>query len=83
MNSVILATVSRLLTGVLLVFSVFLLLRGHNLPGGGFSGGLVAASAFVLFAFANGFPRPGACYFHPARHHRVRLGRGDCCRIGR
>lgn len=56
MNSVILATVSRLLTGLLLVFSVFLLLRGHNLPGGGFSGGLVAASAFVLFAFASGFP---------------------------
>ena len=56
MNSVILATVSRLLTGLLLVFSVFLLLRGHNLPGGGFSGGLVAASAFVLYAFASGFP---------------------------
>ena len=56
MNSIILATVSRLLTGLLLVFSVFLLLRGHNLPGGGFSGGLVAASAFVLYAFASGFP---------------------------
>lgn len=55
MNSVILATVSRLLTGLLLVFSVFLLLRGHNLPGGGFAGGLVAASAFVLHALANGF----------------------------
>ena len=45
MNSIILATVSRLLTGLLLVFSVFLLLRGHNLPGGGFAGGLVAARA--------------------------------------
>ncbi|MEX1114684.1 MAG: Na+/H+ antiporter subunit B [Akkermansiaceae bacterium] len=56
MNSVILATVSRLLTGLLLVFSVFLLLRGHNLPGGGFAGGLVAASAFVLYALASGFP---------------------------
>jgi multicomponent Na+:H+ antiporter subunit B len=55
MSSVILATVSRLLTGLLLVFSVFLLLRGHNLPGGGFAGGLVAASAFVLHALANGF----------------------------
>ena len=56
MNSIILATVSRLLVGLLLLFSVFLLLRGHNLPGGGFSGGLVAASAFVLYAFASGFP---------------------------
>ena len=55
MNSIILATVSRLLTGLLLVFSVFLLLRGHNLHGGGFAGGLVAASAFVLHALANDF----------------------------
>lgn len=55
MNSIILATVSRLLTGLLLVFSVFLLLRGHNLPGGGFAGGLVAASAFVLHALATDF----------------------------
>lgn len=55
MNSLILATVSRLLTGLLLVFSIFLLLRGHNLPGGGFAGGLVAASAFVLHALASGF----------------------------
>lgn len=56
MNSIILTTVSRLLTGLLLVFSVFLLLRGHNLPGGGFAGGLVAAGAFVLNALAAGFP---------------------------
>ena len=56
MNSIILTTVSRLLTGLLLVFSVFLLLRGHNLPGGGFAGGLVAAGAFVLHALAAGFP---------------------------
>jgi len=39
---------------VLLLFSVFLLLRGHNEPGGGFSGGLVAAAAFVLYRFAFG-----------------------------
>ncbi len=30
------------------------MLRGHNEPGGGFSGGLVAASAYALFAIANG-----------------------------
>ena len=67
MNSIILATVSRLLTGLLLVFSVFLLLRGHNLPGGGFSGGLVAASAFVLFAFASGFPAARRVLVAPPR----------------
>jgi multicomponent Na+:H+ antiporter subunit B len=52
--SVILKTGSRYLIPLLLVFSFFLLLRGHNEPGGGFVGGLVAASAYALFAIANG-----------------------------
>lgn len=52
MNSLILRTASRLLVGLLLLFSIFLLLRGHNEPGGGFIGGLVAAAAFVLYGLA-------------------------------
>ena len=35
-----------------MLFSFFLLLRGHNEPGGGFVGGLVAAAAFALYAIA-------------------------------
>ncbi|PEN12986.1 Na(+)/H(+) antiporter subunit B [Longibacter salinarum] len=54
MQSLILQIATRLLVPILLVFSVFMLLRGHNLPGGGFVGGLVAASAFVLYALAVG-----------------------------
>lgn len=54
MKTIILNTTNRFLMGLLLVFSVFLLLRGHNLPGGGFTGGLVAASAFSLQALASG-----------------------------
>ena len=34
------------------MFSIFLLLRGHNQPGGGFIGGLVAAAAFILYGLA-------------------------------
>lgn len=52
MNSIILRTASRLLVGLLLMFSIFLLLRGHNDPGGGFIGGLVAAAAFILYGLA-------------------------------
>ena len=52
MNSMILRTASRLLVGLLVMFSIFLLLRGHNEPGGGFIGGLVAAAAFVLYGLA-------------------------------
>jgi multicomponent Na+:H+ antiporter subunit B len=52
MNSLILRTATRFLLTLLLLFSIFLLLRGHNEPGGGFVGGLVAAAAFALYALA-------------------------------
>jgi multicomponent Na+:H+ antiporter subunit B len=51
-KSLILRTAARFLLPLLLLFSIFLLLRGHNLPGGGFVGGLVAGSALVLYAIA-------------------------------
>lgn len=54
MKSVILKTASNYLLPLLLLFSVFILLRGHYLSGGGFVGGLVASIAFVLHAFAYG-----------------------------
>ena len=53
-NSIILNAATRLLVALLLVFSVFMLLRGHNLPGGGFIGGLIGATGFVLYAIAQG-----------------------------
>lgn len=66
MRSVILKAAADFLLPLLLLFSVFLLLRGHYLPGGGFVGGLVASIAFVLHAFASGFKK-GMRYFpfHP------------------
>lgn len=54
MTSSILQTATRVLMPLLLLFAVFLLLRGHNEPGGGFVGGLVVASSFVLYAIAFG-----------------------------
>lgn len=47
-RSVILDVVVRAEFHVLLVFSVFLLFAGHNQPGGGFVGGLVAGAACAL-----------------------------------
>jgi multicomponent Na+:H+ antiporter subunit B len=52
MNSIILRTAARFLIALLMLFSIFLLLRGHNEPGGGFVGGLVAAAAYILHALA-------------------------------
>ena len=56
-DSPIFRTAARLLMPLLLLFAVFLLLRGHNEPGGGFVGGLVAAAAFALYAIAFGVKR--------------------------
>ncbi|WP_432711582.1 Na+/H+ antiporter subunit B [Pedobacter sp.] len=54
MRSTILQTASKYLLPILFLFSIFLLLRGHYYPGGGFVGGLVASIAFVLHSFAFG-----------------------------
>ena len=45
---------ARLMMPVLLLFSLFLLLRGHNQPGGGFVGGLVGSSSIILMTLAYG-----------------------------
>jgi multicomponent Na+:H+ antiporter subunit B len=56
-RSLILITTARLLVALMLLFSLFLLVRGHDEPGGGFLGGLIAAASFVLYVVAEG---PGA-----------------------
>ncbi|MFW9606518.1 MAG: monovalent cation/H+ antiporter subunit A [Pseudomonas sp.] len=53
-HPVILATVARLLLPLALLVSVFIFLRGHNLPGGGFIAGLITAVALVLQYMASG-----------------------------
>ena len=53
-HSLILSTATRVLMPLLLMLSVFLLVRGHNDPGGGFVGGLVASTSFVLYTIAHG-----------------------------
>lgn len=53
--SVILRALARPLEVVLLVYAGVLLVVGHDGPGGGFVGGLTAASAFVLEGVAFGF----------------------------
>lgn len=54
MSSLILQAATRVLVALMLLFSVYMLLRGHNEPGGGFIGGLIAAIGFALFAIAHG-----------------------------
>lgn len=49
MKSLILYTTTQFLLPLLLLFSFFLVIRGHNESGGGFVGGLVASAAFALY----------------------------------
>jgi multicomponent Na+:H+ antiporter subunit B len=53
-ESIILQTATRYMLPLLMLLSFFLLLRGHNKPGGGFIGGLVISTAFALYAIAYG-----------------------------
>jgi multicomponent Na+:H+ antiporter subunit A len=53
-RSVVLTETVNGITPVLLLFSIFLTLRGHNAPGGGFAGGLVMGSAVILRYLASG-----------------------------
>lgn len=73
MKSVILKTAARLMVGLILVFAVYLLLRGHHEPGGGFAAALVAGTAFALLAITEG-PQPV--------RHAIRLTPATIATIG-
>jgi multicomponent Na+:H+ antiporter subunit B len=51
-NDVMLQTVTKVVTFIILMFSVHIFFAGHYTPGGGFIGGLLTASAIVLLMLA-------------------------------
>lgn len=53
-GSIILRTGGRILLPIAGLFSIYILLRGHNDPGGGFIGGLIAAAGLVVYALPRG-----------------------------
>ena len=54
MRSIILLTATTYLLPLLLLLSIYLMLHGHDFPGGGFVGGLVASAAFALYVISRG-----------------------------
>jgi multicomponent Na+:H+ antiporter subunit B len=54
MNTLIFRTIAPLITVIMVAFSIFVMLRGHNAPGGGFIGGLIAAAAVAIYGIAIG-----------------------------
>ena len=80
MNSLILRTATRLLLPLVLVLAAFVFWRGHNEPGGGFVGGLLAALAFALLEKAQGLDAARrALVFRPLSIAATGLG---CCVVG-
>lgn len=53
-RSVVLELGARVVFHAMLMFALFLLFSGHNAPGGGFAGGMVAGVAFIVRYLAGG-----------------------------
>jgi multicomponent Na+:H+ antiporter subunit B len=53
-KSLLLEQLAKILVPLLLAVSLFFLLRGHDLPGGGFIGGLAAAASFIILGLSTG-----------------------------
>lgn len=53
-RSIVFEVITRILFGIMIVVSIYLLLAGHNWPGGGFAGGLVAGMALMIRYLAAG-----------------------------
>jgi multicomponent Na+:H+ antiporter subunit B len=66
MKSLIFRTIAPVIVSVMVLFSIFVLLRGHNEPGGGFIGGLIAVAALSIYGIAFGVETVRrAIVFHP------------------
>ena len=72
-HPLMLVVVTRALLPLALTVGVFILLRGHNLPGGGFIAGLVIGVALIMQYMASGY-----AWAEPAAADR--LPRADRCR---
>ena len=55
MHPMMLSVVTRVLLPLVVTAGIYILLRGHNLPGGGFIAGLIVAIAFIMQYMASGY----------------------------
>lgn len=54
MTSTLFKTAARLIVPLTLIFAAYIAMRGHNSPGGGFIGGLMASVGLILYRMAHG-----------------------------
>ena len=53
-DSVIIRTICRLVAPFAQLFGLYVIMHGHSSPGGGFQGGVILASSFMLLAVSDG-----------------------------
>ncbi len=53
-NDPIVCLVVKIIAPIIIVFGIYVLFNGHLSPGGGFSGGAILGTGFILFAMAFG-----------------------------
>lgn len=58
-KNAILQPAARILVPVIIIFGIYVILNGHISPGGGFSGGAIIGSGFILYLTAFGSERAG------------------------
>ncbi len=54
MESTAIRLAAKYLKPLLVILSLIVLYRGHNIPGGGFIGGLLAATGYIIYMMAYG-----------------------------
>lgn len=79
MRSVILQTTTRLAYPVIMTFALFMFFRGHNFPGGGFIGGLLASAGMLLIYIAFGMREGDRIY---GQYYRTVAVIGLVCAAG-
>ena len=52
--TMIVKTITRLTVGLILIYGIFVVLKGHNSPGGGFAGGVIITLSFIHMMLAFG-----------------------------
>lgn len=56
-NDLVLQQAAKVLVPMIIIFGIYVILNGHISPGGGFSGGAIIGSGFILYLTAYGFER--------------------------
>ncbi|NOR78354.1 MAG: hypothetical protein GQ523_08035 [Methanophagales archaeon] len=82
-GDVVVETVARLMVPFIQLFGLYVIIHGAGGPGGGFQGGVIIASSFILYVIAFGIVKAGNRFSEAKKYHAVQYWRVSLrwCRI--